>query len=222
MAMKGLRGKALAEYKQRLTLQPEQHHLVIGLMLGDGNLRFPGRSRQANLTVEHGDDQQEYVWYKYERFREWVLTLPSRVLRIYHKDRSRTLGSWRFSTISHPTFTAYHHLFSRDGRKIVPENISDLVEHPLSLAVWLMDDGNKNKDVLFLSTESFTVQEQERLRSCLRERFGIDSTLNFHSHSNGQDLFRIRLSREGSKRAVKLIAPFVLASLSYKFSAVPL
>jgi len=212
----------LAEYKQRLLLQPEQHHLIIGLMLGDGNLRFPGRSHHANLTVEHGEMQQEYVQYKYARLQEWVLTPPSRVSRIYHKDPTRTLGSWRFSTISHATFTFYYHLFYRAGRKTIPGNISDLVEHPLSLAVWLMDDGNKNKDVLFVSTECFSVEEQESLRSCLRERFSIDSTLNFHSHSKGQDLYRIRLSREGSKRAVKLIAPYVLPSLSYKFSAIPL
>lgn len=220
--MEGLRGKALAEFKQRLVLQPEQHHLIIGLMLGDGNLRFPGRSHHANLTVEHGALQKEYVWYKYERLKEWVLTPPNRVLRTYHKDRSRTLGSWRFSTLSHPTFTSYCQLFYRDGIKTIPENISDLVEHPLTLAVWLMDDGNKNKDVLFLSTESFSLPEQDRLRSCLRERFSINSTLNFHSYSNGRALYRIRLSREGSKRAVKLIAPYVLPSLGYKFSAIPL
>jgi hypothetical protein len=191
-------------------------------MLGDGNLRFPGRSYHVNLTVEHGEMQQEYVWFKYEQLKEWVLTPPRRVSRTYHKDRTRTLGSWRFSSVSHPTFTSYYKLFYRDGLKVVPDNIGDLVEHPLTLAVWLMDDGNKNKDVLFLSTESFSVPEQDRLRSCLWERFGIDSTLNFHSHSNRQNLYRIRLSREGSKRAVDLIAPYILPSLSYKFSAIPL
>src|SRR5262249_26780760 len=127
-----------------------------------------------------------------------------------------------FSTISHSAFTYYHQLFYRNGVKIVPENLLELVKHPLTLAVWLMDDGNKNTDVLFLSTESFTVLEQERLRSCLWERFGISSTLNFHSHSNGQNLYRIRLSRDGSKKAAELIAPYVLPSLSYKFSAIPL
>jgi len=212
--MEGLRGKALAEYKQRLVLRPEQRHLIVGLLLGDGNLRFPGRSHHANLTVEHGELQQEYVWFKYERLKEWVLTPPGQVSRTYHKDRSRVLRSWRFSTMSHPAFTHYHTLFYRDGVKSVPENILELVAHPLTLAVWLMDDGNKNRDVLFLSTESFTVPEQDRLRSCLWERFGIPSTLNFHSHSNGQDLYRIRLSRDGSKKAAELTAPYVLPSLS--------
>src|SRR5438552_8600666 len=100
--MEGLRGKTLAAYKQRLVLTPEQHHLVLGLMLGDGCLRFPGRSRHANLTVEHGELHQDYVWFMYEMLREWVLTPPCQVTRTYHKDRSRNLISWRFSTISHP------------------------------------------------------------------------------------------------------------------------
>jgi len=220
--MKGLRGKALAAYKQQLVLSPEQHHLIIGLILGDGSMRFPGRSHHANLTVEHGEEQKEYVWWKYERLKEWVLTPPSRVSRIYHKDRTRTIVSWRFSTITHPVLSSYHELFYRSGIKTIPENINDLIVHPLTLAVWLMDDGNRNKDVLFLSTQNFALQEQERLRRCLWERFGIDSTLNFHSHSKGEKLYRIRLTREGSKRASQLVMLYVLPSLMYKFSAIPL
>ena len=220
--MERLQGKALAEYKQRLVLQSEQRHLLIGWILGDGCLRFPGRSHHANLTVEHGEAQEEYVWFKYEWMKEWVLTPPKQVSRVYHKDETRTLVSWRFLTISHPEFSFYHTLFYRNGMKSVPDNIGDLVTHPLTLAVWLMDDGNKNKDVLFLSTESFSVPEQDRLRTCLWEVFGITSTLNFHSHSNGKDLFRIRLTRNGSKRAAELVAPFVPQSMRYKFSSIPL
>src|SRR5262249_24200344 len=113
-------------------------------------------------------------------------------------------------------------LFYVDGIKVIPEDICDLVTHPLTLAIWSMDDGNRNKDVLFLSTGGFSVPEQQRLCRCLFERFGIDSTLNFHSHSRGRKLYRIRLSRQGSKRAVQLTRPYVVPSLAYKFSAVPL
>jgi hypothetical protein len=220
--MEGLNGKALAAYKGRLILQPEQRHLLIGSLLGDGCLRFPGRSHHANLTVEHGEEQKEYVWYKYERLREWVLTPPRNVVRTYHKDRTRSLGSWRFSTITHPVFTDYHTLFYRDGAKVVPSNLCDLVEDPLTLAIWLMDDGSKNKDVLFLSTQNFTSQEQQQLCECLRRRFGIDATVNFHSHGKTRKLYRIRLTRAGSLQAARLVAPYVVASLSYKFSAIPL
>jgi hypothetical protein len=220
--MKGLSGNALAKYKQRLVLLPHQHQLLIGLMLGDGNLRFPGRSHHANLTVDHGDAQKEYVWWKYEQLQEWVLTPPAQVRRIFHKDPSRITVSWRFSTVSHPALTFYHELFYRDGLRIVPKSINDLLTEPQSLAVWLMDDGSRNTDVLFISTENFSVADQELLRGCLWERFGIASTLNFHSTSNGRRLYRLRLTREGSKKARDLVAPFVFPSLAYKFSMIPL
>jgi len=197
--MQEFSGKALAEYKQRLVLQPHQHQLIVGLMLGDGSLRFPGRSHHANLTVEHGDQQEEYVRWKYEQLSEWVLTPPQQLTRIYHKDPSRNTVSWRFSTISHAVFTSYHNLFYRNGTRIVPELIGDLLAEPLSLAIWLMDDGNRNKDVLFLSTQSFLIDDQKRLQCCLLEKFGITSTLNFHSRSKGRELYRIRLTREGSR-----------------------
>jgi hypothetical protein len=220
--MKGLNGKALTDYKRHLVLKPDQHHLIVGLILGDGSMRLPGRSHHANITIEHGEEQKEYVWWKYEQLKEWVLTPPSRVSRLYHKDRTRTLASWRFSTITHPALTSYYALFYRNGIKTIPENMNDLVAHPLTLAVWLMDDGNRNNDVLFLSTQNFMLKEQERLQRCLWEKFGIESTLNFHSLSKGAKLYRIRLTREGSRRASQLVKPYILPSLMYKFSAIPL
>lgn len=161
----------MASYKQELVLKPKQHHLIVGLLLGDGSMRCPGRSHHANLTVEHGAAQKEYVWWKYERFKEWVLTPPNEIRRIYHKDSNRMLVSWRFSTITHAAFTNYYKLFYRD---------------------------------------------------CLWETFRIDSTLNFHSHSQGHRLYRIRLTPKGAQRACKIIMPYVLPSLMYKFSAIPL
>jgi len=221
--MQRLKGPiALAEYKQRLNLQPEQRHLLVGSILGDGCLRFPGRSHHANLTVEHGEAQREYVWFKYERLQEWVTTPPAQVRRVYHKDRTRATTSWRFSTLSHPAFTEYHTIFYVDGVKTIPANICDLVTDPLTLAVWLMDDGNRNKDVLFLSTECFSVPEQELLGGCLERRFGIETTLNLHSHSQGRRLHRLRLTRAGSRKAVQLIQDYVVPSLAYKFSMIPL
>jgi hypothetical protein len=56
----------------------------------------------------------------------------------------------------------------------------------------------------------------------LWDRFRIGSTLNFHSHSKGEELYRIRLTREGSRRVSQLVMPYVLPSLMYKFSAIPL
>lgn len=144
------------------------------------------------------------------------------VSRVYHKDRRRTLISWRFSTVSHSSLTAFYRLFYRGGIKVVPMNIDDLIIHPLTLAVWLMDDGSKNQDVLFLSTQNFAIQEQEQLCGCLWKNFGIESTLNFHSISNGARLYRIRLTREGSKKAWRIVRPYIIPSLQYKFSAIPL
>lgn len=216
-----LRGKALVAYKQNLVLQPTQHHLIIGSILGDGCLRLPGRSHHANLTIEYGDEQKEYVKWKYERLREWVLTSPKQVSRSYHKDRTRHLVSWRFLTITHTALTYYYNLFYPNKTKIIPPYINELLTHPLALAVWLMDDGSKNKDVLFLNTQNFVKQEQELLQQCLWDIFQIDSTLNFHSYSKDKKLYRIRLTRNGSHKACQIVMRYVIPSLRYKFQLYP-
>ncbi|MDO9581032.1 MAG: LAGLIDADG endonuclease [Bacteroidales bacterium] len=220
--MEGFRAKILEAYKENLCLKPEQRHLMIGMLLGDGYMRLPGRSHHANLTVEHGEKEKEYLEWKYEQLKEWVLTPPRSVSRIYYKDRSRVLVSWRFSTVTHSKLTYYHKLFYRDRKKKVPEEINRLFTHPLSLAVWLMDDGNRNKEVLFLSTQNFILEEQERLRSCLWENFGVDSTINFHSNGKGRRLYRIRLTRKGTAKACKLVDPYIIPLLKYKLPVIPL
>lgn len=213
-----LRGKSLRAYKETLGLSKDQKSLIIGSALGDGSLRIPGRNKEANLIVDHGEDQKDYVLWKYNFFRKWVLTPPKEVKRRYHKDISRNTISWRFLTISHPLITDLYYLFYPQGKKVVPESINDLLVDPLSLAVWIMDDGTKSGDSFFLSSQSFNLREQRKLLCCLEENFGLKGTINVHSQSKGKTLYRIRISAESLDRMCDLVKPYILPSLSYKVS----
>ena len=207
--------------KESLRLSPIQKDLLIGSLLGDGNLRFHQRNLEATFVVDHGFRQKDYVQWKYKIMRDWVLTEPKVLERIYHKDRERKLVSLRFSTISHPDFSLLHKVFYRDGKKVIPRNIKEIIKSPFSLAVWFMDDGNKNHQAVFLNTQQFSRVEQDMLRECLKENFGLDSTLNKHWVFNEKQLWRIRINTASTKRLYSLIKDFLLPSMTYKIPLIP-
>lgn len=54
-----------------------------------------------------------------------------------------------------PCFTELHVLFYKDKKKIIPDNIYDLLT-PVALAHWVMGDGQVRTNGLRLCTDSFT------------------------------------------------------------------
>lgn len=198
-------------------LTKEEKDILIGSLLGDGCLRIIGRCRVPAFSVDHGEDQKDYVFWKYEKLKRWVATPPWREERIYHKDKNRKTFSWRFQTLSNSVFSDLYNTFYENRKKIIPENIGELLKSsPLTLAVWLMDDGNKNHQAVFLNTQSFSLSEQQKLCKVLYDIYGFHVTLNKHSKSNGVELYRIRIDTESTKRLKRVIGKYILPQFYYK------
>lgn len=179
------------------SLQPIQHAVLVGSLLGDGTLRKQGDRRiNALLEVNHAWQWKEYVDWKYEVFRFFVLTPPKR--RFGNGSRV----AYRFTTRSIPIFTSYYRWFYEDGKKRVP---SDIQLDPLALAVWFMDDGSKSRSACYLNTQQFSIPEQEWLIHLLRKVFGIESALNRDKH-----YYRLRITTESTRKLIDLIEPYVL------------
>ena len=60
-------------------------------------------------------------------------------------------------------------------RKIIPENISEILVYPLSLLVWYYDDGSKRTDcnAARIATQSWTYNEHLLLENCLLKNFNL-------------------------------------------------
>ena len=215
---KRLIGKALAEYKTSLMLTSVQKDVLIGSILGDGNLRI--LKQNAFLTVSHSEKQKDYVLWKYNLFKKWVLTYPRQEKREYYKDNRRQLISWRWSTVSHPTFTYYYHLFYPHGEKLIPDSIKRILISPLSLAVWCMDDGSRKPygKGAFLHTQSFTLDDQLKLIEVLRKNFSIDARISSAGLWKGKRLNRLYITAGSFLQFRNLVLPYMLPSMFYKVS----
>jgi hypothetical protein len=190
------------------SLTSAQHAILIGSLLGDGTLRRQGNNRiNALLEVNHAYKHKAYVDWKWQHFRDFVLTPPKA------RQGKGVRIAYRFTTRSLPLFTAYYNRFYMYGKKCIP---NDLKLNPLSLAVWFMDDGSRIRSAFYLNTQQFTLLEQQFLQDLLLKTFGFNSALN-----RDKTYFRIRISTESSKSMQKLIEPYVVPCIRYKLTNDP-
>lgn len=194
------------ELRRRLKLSFNQRAVLIGSLLGDGYLQLSKSKTSARLQIRNTNKQADYVKWKYNFFSEWS---PNGVVGDLSND------STYFLTLYHPELLIWKKIFYQNGRKIIPVDIRSLLTHPLSLAVWFMDDGNgylRNK-ALRISTYCFSEEEHKLLQDCLIKNFGIDSTL-YHD-SKGHQLY---IPARSSIKLFKLIRAYIHPNMMYKFA----
>lgn len=198
-------------------LTKREKDIIIGSLLGDGSMRMIGRNTNPVFCVSHSEKEKDYVFWKYKELKRLINTAPWREQRIYHKDRSRKLFSWRFQTLSSLFFSDIYKTFYPKKKKIIPVGIENLLrKSPLALTVWIMDDGNRNHNALFLNTQSFSLRDQQRLVKALKNVFNFKATINKHSKSKGIQLYRIRINTESTNELGDMVKRLILPEFKYK------
>ena len=94
--------------------------------------------------------------------------------------------------------------------KVIPENIFDLLT-PIGLAYWLMDDGYKSSLGFYFCTESFTLEENYKLKLILKNKFDLDCGV--HKHTNGHRLYVFSTSKN---KLLELVKPYFEKTMLYR------
>ena len=157
--------------KESFKLSKIQKAVLVGTLLGDGGLRFRGKN--CRLHIKHAKRQLPLVIYKRKIFSS-ITSMQTRLFNQFVGEKEYSFAE--FVTLTHPVFTEYYSLFYRKAKKIVPINIGQLLTNPLSLAVWIMDDGSAEYAGLSIQTHSFNREEVERLIEVIRLNFRIETT----------------------------------------------
>ncbi len=188
-----------ARSARRHQLTNRQREIIIGSLLGDGHL--VRTTRGFAFRVNHGIHQKTYVDWKFRELEALTNSPP----RTYER-------SYYFRTVSHPDLDDFRKAFYDDRRKKIPSKLERWMS-PLVLAVWLMDDGGRDKGQLRLNTQSFSREENEALIRILEATLGISAVLN-----RDKDLFRLRIPAASMPRLRHLVAPHIISSMRYKLS----
>jgi len=189
-----------------------QEDILVGTMLGDGHLALRGKFKNARLTLGHGSDQKEYLYWKVDQFGSLFMAEP-RQRRHLDKRTGKIYWSWRCRSRCHPWLTEWHRIFYPDGKtKIVTEEILSYV-NDLALALWWMDDGRTPNGGYGFCAGRLTISEYELIQSWFSAQ-GFDPNLSWKSNDSVTFTFRKR----GSIHFRERIEPYIPESMLFKFN----
>ena len=198
----------------RGSLSPKQHAMLVGKILGDGCLEKNGK--HVRLRIEHGEKQEKYVFWFYKEFNMYVQKQP---YILWHAGRNgKQTKRWRFSTLSLNIFDQYYMDFYHNGKKRIPEHIQALLQSPLVLAVWYMDDGylRTDKSGAYICSSSFTQKEHEVLQQTLFENFSLHTAVHFAG-----GFARLHIPSRDLRMFANIIRPHMVECMKYKFPLTP-
>lgn len=124
------------EEKKKFYLSKRQKAILVGTLLGDGNLSKHGQNYR--LFVKHSNSQSVLAKWKRKEFDN----ITKMNLNFFEQEvKNKKYKFCQFVTLTHKEFNEYHKIFYSKNRKIIPKEINNILNNPLSLAVWIMDDG---------------------------------------------------------------------------------
>ncbi len=151
-----------------------ERNIIVGSLIGDGTLSIYGRSKNAYYRESTGPSQKKYRLWKVRMLRNLDF---------------KTKKDGSIYSPSHPVYTDLHNLFYSSGKKSLPKEGLNLLNHPIGLACLYMDDGSLvvnnykyNNDItlfpqIILYSQSFTKNENILLRDHIQNTFNIEFKL---------------------------------------------
>ena len=192
----------------------EEHiQVAIGSILGDGSLKDPAkRTGFAQLYVSQRCDRLPYLVWLHAKLSKGFRVNPIKVKKGYNQ--------FYFMTKPDGYLGYLRRKFYPEGKKIIPEDICNFLKHPLSLAVWYMDDGTLDKRDKYhqnalIATYGFSFTDCERLTIALEDNFGILSSVT-KCRMRGKVYPRTYIKSGSMRRFTAIIKPFIHPALSYR------
>lgn len=136
----------------------KQMSLLVGLLLGDGNILYKeGKNKNSSKAIfryGQSEDKVESVTL----FKKALQTLGTNDIRVQESNRGRQ----RFHTFSlkaTPFMSGIYKEFYPNGKKIIPKSLVEKYFSPIMLSAWINDDGCKSYGNLRIATHSFEKED---------------------------------------------------------------
>jgi recombination protein RecA len=198
------------------SLSEQQLQLILGSLMGDGNLSPNRKGRSGTrFRMGHGAKQAAYL--------DWKASLLG---NIQYSRRENAKGAVFADFTPLPELAELHEaVYFGDGKKHLSSDYLKSLT-PMALAVWYMDDGCftvRSKGVqartaggtgrIEICVEAMSPGSQERLSGHLRDTYGLQVKLQ---HRGVRQVSVLQFSTSSSEKFQRLIAPYVHPSMEYK------
>lgn len=162
--------KTRAGFRNRfygVKLTATQKSLIMGALLGDA-CATKTASQKWRISFVHGPKQYKYLDWKYQAIKNIVQSPPKK--RITQK--AYGTESMTFKTrLNKEIGNIADQLYQKGTKTVTLEYLNQL--DTLALAVWILDDGNLNKNGGSLSTHAFTPSESRLIASWFGNRYKL-------------------------------------------------
>lgn len=179
-----------------------------GLLISDawleinklGNTRFFFKQSMAHSA---------FVFFVFNRLSHFCSSYPSIT--------TTSIKGYKFkgiclNTRAYPCLTEFYNMFYVKGVKIVPLDLYEMVDFEF-LAYWIMSDGSKAGNALYLQTQSFTVKECAFIISILIHKFNLECSIHMQRKQP-----TIYISAKSMKKIRANLLPFFQPSMVYKLN----
>lgn len=215
------------------TLTNEQKDVIVGSLLGDGNLSTGTDGRTWRYRALQQKRDLPYLEYKYQVLKEFCAFKstafePGIICNQTYDERTkRTYERCYFNTKVNDCFKHYGNIFyTKDVKtnnfvKDVPKNIQQMLT-PRALAIMYQDDGALkwlgHSNAMRICTESFSDEGNERLVEAIKNNFNVFVKLEARRNRGVLIGQRISIPERSSKAFVEIIKPYLIDCMKYKVS----
>jgi recombination protein RecA len=197
-------------------LSDQQFQVVLGSLMGDGNLSPNRRDRNGvRFRMGHGAKQAEYLRWKTELLGN---------IRCSVSENTRGAHFVDFTPL--PELAELQRaVYLGDGKKFISEEYLKALT-PLALAIWYMDDGAftlRSKGLqertvggsgrIEICVEAMSDGSRVRLCDYLRDTHGLDVRLHL---SGAAGKARLVFPTAATAKFQELVAPYMAPSMEYK------
>lgn len=191
--------------------------VLVGLLLGDGHAS--NRTGEGiRFSIKQNIKHKEYLFSLYEFFltRGYCSNLEPRQYKRRIKGIDKIYYGYEFNTYTFRSFLWLYKSFYKKGKKIIPLNITNYIT-PLTLAVWISDDGTWTVNGVRIATNSFTLMELEYLKILLFTKFNLNCTIQKIYLENKYSIY---IKKDSINKLRELVLPHLHKSMYYKLGII--
>lgn len=187
-----------------------QKSVIVGLLLSDGWLSLSASDnsvKNARLGFRQSIEKFKYIWNVFNDLSHYCERYPYSYSSIRGGKNHYNVT---ITTRALPCFTLLYNIFYIDKKKVIPQNIYELLT-PVALAHFIQGDGTYTGSGLRLCTDSFMLHDCIRLINVLIIRYKLNVTLHID-----RGRYRIYISKSTMPLLISIVYPYMTTSMLYK------
>lgn len=153
-----------------------QEDVLTSLAIGDGCIYKSKGNKNYRMNLAHSQKQKYYFLEKYNQLKSFIET-DYFIETQTHSKTGNKHTCYKFQTRVHPYYTEMHKKFYDNGKKIIPENFSEILNEKI-IAYKYFDDGHKMTSGYSLAMHDYDKESIEILKKAILKNFAIECNIH--------------------------------------------